>query len=303
MKLTNKHNIPPALFQVIQKQIYEPNPKVMRVTELINPPLIKNLSLKHWSEIEVDASDFLTTLLGTAGHYILSQCDEGNVATEPRLEIPIPGTDWTMKGQPDRVDKDRKKLVDYKFVSVFSYIFGQERGFEEYAAQLNMYLFMLEYLRRQGADFPEIESAELNLILRDWSKSKVGDQGYPPIPFVRVPLPIWGFQKQAEYLNRRIHVHQSQPFDECSPEEKWQRETTYAVMEKGRKSALAATYYEDGDRVPITTRAKAEQIIKERKLTTKQKNGKVYIEERPGKCVRCADWCLVRSVCPFAKGQ
>jgi len=139
----------------------------------------------------------------------------------------------------------------------------------------------------------------LNMILRDWQVSKKREDGYPKIPFVVVPIHLWGYKAQTDYINRRIHEHLTFPMKECTPEEKWQRPTTFAVMEKGRKKAMIASVYNNGVREPITSKQQALEVIKQRKLYNRYKSGTIYIQERPGRRVRCEDWCLVRSVCPF----
>lgn len=295
MQLTNKHELPRAMFQAIEREIYRPNPDLLRVTELINPPLIKTLALRHWDELVLDASDFLTTFLGTAGHYILSLFKADGVLTEHRMKVPIPGSDRMLKGTADLIVPEQGLLQDYKFVSVFSYIFGKERGFEDYTQQLNVYAWMCKEL-----GIADIERAELNMILRDWHASKRHEDNYPDVSFVRVPIHLWGYKAQTEFINQRLHLHETQADRECTPDEKWQKPTTYAIMEKGKKKALAATHYVDGVRKPFTSPQEADEVIKERKLTNRKKNGTVWVEKRPGQCVRCENWCYVSQVCPYA---
>lgn len=299
MKLTNKHNLPRAIFQAIERELYKPQEKLLRVTELIGPPLIKTLRIRHWDELVLDASDFLSTFLGTAGHYILSLFRADGVLSEHRMEVPIPDTDKVLRGTADLIVPEQGLLQDYKFVSVFSYIFGKERGFEEYTQQLNVYAWMCETV-----GIAHIERAELNMILRDWHSSKKREENYPDIPFVRVPIHLWGRKAQSEFITQRLHVHATKAEQECTPEEKWQRPTTYAIMERGKTKALAATHYVDGVRKPFTSPQEAEQAVKNLGLERRYKVYKtVWIEKRPGRCVRCEDWCSVAQVCPYARKQ
>ena len=48
MQITNSHNLPEALFNVISK-IREPIEGRISVTELIDAPLIRHLRMKHWN--------------------------------------------------------------------------------------------------------------------------------------------------------------------------------------------------------------------------------------------------------------
>jgi len=59
-------NIPDGIYQRVLANVQKPDPNILRVTELINPPLIKHLTLKYWDELRPLASEFLWSLLGSA---------------------------------------------------------------------------------------------------------------------------------------------------------------------------------------------------------------------------------------------
>ena len=70
----------------------------------------------------------------------------------------------------------------------------------------------------------------------------------------------------------------------CSPEERWDRPSTYAVMKEGRKTAVRV--FED--------KAEAEKLAAE--------NGKGFsVLERKGKSVRCESYCPCREFCSYWK--
>ena len=64
MRLTNHYDLPPAIYQAVSGMTRKPEPHVYHPTELINNPLIRFLKMRHWDELEEDASDRLWALLG-----------------------------------------------------------------------------------------------------------------------------------------------------------------------------------------------------------------------------------------------
>jgi len=267
MKTTNNFNLPATIFNAVSEE-RELKPNRLSVTDLINPPLIRQLKIKHWDEIEEDASDKLWLLLGKAVHSVLEAGAIRNSLPEQKIEVEIGG--FTVVGVPDLWDKE--VISDYKITSVYSFLLGDK---PEWEAQLNIYAFLFDY-----CGFV-VNRLEINAILRDWQKSKVKDD-YPAIPFQQVNIPLWNKEKIEKYIKERVELH-SQEGTECSPMEKWERPTTYRVMKKNRKTAVRV--FED--------QQQADDLIK----TDKD----YYLEIRKGSCVRCESYCLVRNYCPYRK--
>lgn len=75
-------------------------------------------------------------------------------------------------------------------------------------------------------------------ILRDWSKMKVmTSDNYPRKQVIMIPINRWTPQEQDKYVEDRIKLHQlaeqqGEDLMVCTPEERWRKETTYAVMKK-----------------------------------------------------------------------
>jgi hypothetical protein len=98
-----------------------------------------------------------------------------------------------------------------------------------------------------------------------------------------IPVEMWPHEKTREFIVSRIALHEAAAFatDEglapCTPEERWQKETTYAVMKPGRKSALS---------VHVSMETAQASLI-----------GGASIVARPGKSVRCASYCPVSGIC------
>jgi hypothetical protein len=274
VKITNTHKLPDAVYTAICADNYEPKPDILRVTEFVAPPLIKQLSLKHWDEMVEDASERLWALYGSAIHYAIGRFDMDNAFKEERLAITV--GDITITGQFDFF-KDGG-VEDYKMTSVWSYIFGDK---PEWTAQGNMYA---ELLREIG--FEVTKPTKFNLILRDWRRSEALQGGdYPQIPFQTIEAPLWTRDECHNYIGERLVAHLN-PAKECSDKEKWARPTTWAVMKEGNKKATKVFgKYEDA------------YVF----ISGLEKDVRKYsIIERKGSFTRCEGYCPVRQFCPYA---
>lgn len=276
--ITNKFNLPAPIYKAVSKT-YQPNPDRFSVTDLIGSALIRKLKLEHWQELTEDASERLWALLGQAVDYIISKNAEGAIVQE-KFEIPIGGV--VVVGKPDIYYPEMGAIEDWKVTSVWSFILGGKKDWEE---QLNCYAWGL---RKQGK---VVNSLKINAILRDWQKSKMlKDEDYPRIPFISKDIPLWSFEKQDEYVKEQLEYHRTCRDPVCDSEDKWEKPTTYAVMKKGRKSALRV----------LDSMEKAESWkVDKQGLEPKDSDG-LSIVERPGECTRCLNYCPVRSVCPYA---
>lgn len=296
-------DLPEIYCELIENRLYKPNPNHLSVTDLINPPLIKHLKIKYWDNdrLEVKASEFLWMIMGIAGHKVFEESGlakrvtdcinriiTGNYSlgealkeiktvvlnqpTEKKLEIEVNGT--KIKGRLDF--REFGVIRDFKFTSVWSFVHGVK---EEWIKQLNVYAFMCKKL-----GLP-VNKLIVEAILRDWSLPKTyRDNNYPKIPFVSFDITLWDIKDQYDYIADRVNVYK-QPPKECTPEEKWQKNTTYAVKKPKTKRAVRVFDTED----------EANQYIKDHPDKTYE------LEVRPGECTRCKLYCPVRKVCPFNK--
>ncbi len=277
MKLTNKHNLPEAIYNIMMRDIYQPTHSRMRVTELINAPLVKELTIKHWKGLTEDCSDGLWRLLGTSVHYILESGTPDDALGEERLNITI--GDTTISGKSDLYHNEG--IEDWKVTSVFSFLLGVK---QDWIAQLNVYKWLWE---KNG--FP-VKSLKINAILRDWQRSKAKfDPTYPQIPFLSLDVPMWNNAKITEYVFDRIAEHANKPAKECTDEQKWKRPTTYAVTKPQNKRATKV----------CSTKKEAEAYIKAK---NEEKPKDMYIIDiRQGLCAKCEDYCIVKNFCPYYK--
>ena len=86
MKITNKLNLPPAIYNAVCNDQYDNHEGVYSATTLLKDPCEIILTNRHVAEIEEDASESLYALLGSALHEVLERADEDeNEIREERL--------------------------------------------------------------------------------------------------------------------------------------------------------------------------------------------------------------------------
>jgi hypothetical protein len=270
MRITNHFNIPQAFVNAIGTP-YKPKTDSIGVTALIDSPLIRQLTIDHWDELEQDASDMIWMLLGNAVHYVLEKGAPLDAFGEEKLSVQIGNMKLT--GKSDIYHN--RGIEDYKVTSVWSFVLGVK---DAWIAQLNIYKWLWEQL-----GFP-VDTLKINAILRDWQKGKAKfDPTYPQNNTISADIPMWSTPIVTEYIFDRLAYHAINPAPECTPEEKWQRESSFAVMKGDNKRATRV----------FDTEAEAQEYAKS--------DSKYHVESRPGECVRCQDYCIVKSVCPYNK--
>ncbi len=284
--ITNINNLPEPLVKAVTRHPRKREPNCISVSELIQPPQIRALSVKHESEITEDASDRLWALLGTLLHGVLERNAQGlkDTITEEALETVILG--WTVIGHYDLSEMvlDGESLTDWKLTSVWTAIDGVKPDWE---AQLNCYA---ELIRRTGR---KVSQLQIVAVFRDWSKSKARfDPQYPQQQVRVMPVRMWGTAEVARYLENRVQLHQDAAqgiqFD-CTPAERWERPTSHALMKKGNKKAV---------RLMPSVDALAKYAL-ENNLADHEGNLKAgyFMQERPGESVRCENYCSVSQFC------
>lgn len=278
MNITNNANLPEPLVRAVTRD-RKNRPKTISITELVQPPQIRALSLRHDSELSEDAADRIWALLGTLLHKRLEHAaaDLDDHITEQELETEVLG--WRVVGHFDLSYRD-ELLTDYKLTSVWAVKDGVKREWEE---QLNLYA---ELLRRHDR---HIQQLQIVAIGRDWSQSKAKyDSSYPQQQVKVMSVPLWTPEQANEFLEERVALHQRAQVEgiwpDCTPEERWVRDTKFAVMKTGAKKAI---------RLYDTNSAA---------LTHAKDDASLYVQHRPGISVRCESYCPVSSKCPqFAK--
>lgn len=277
MIITNKMNLPETLVEAVRR--HEHRQADYSVTEILNPPRIVHLTRRHDNEIVEDASDRLWALMGRAVHYILQSGETENVLVEEYMtEEILPGV--ILSGSADLYTSEKGGTVaDFKMTSAWTIVYKSR--FKDWTAQLNSYAYMF---RKRG--FP-VHNGEIYAMLKDWNKNKaLANHDYPQHNEYTLSVPIWSFADQHNQLVQRVQYMEETkklsddqlPF--CTPEERWEQPTVYAVMKEGRKSAVKLHDSEEAARKHI-----------------KELGEKHYLEVRPGKRTRCEEYCPVAKFC------
>lgn len=287
MKITNKLNYPQAVIVAAEKQLYKPTWDNVRVSELLPGLLTKYLSIKYWDELVVDVDDLLLSMFGTSWHQYLSGWQSPNEVHNKRWYAVINGVQ--LSGETDiygfeEHNQPNAVIEDNKVTSAWAFVFGRK----EWEYQLNSYAYLV---RANGYPIHELY---INAFLRDWSQyeaMKDRQKEYPKSRFYRLQVLLWTIDMQLAFLEKRIQLHEIAKKDgnidviACTPEERWQRKESWAVKKKGRQSALRCA-----------------DTFEQAQTLAKKFKGDITIEHRPGKCVKCNSYCLVRAVCPV-KGK
>lgn len=275
MKITNKYNLPEAVYNACAR----PHPKKegrLSATDLISGPLVRELTIKHWDDLAEDASDRLWAMMGQVGHGILENNAPANSFSETKWETHYGR--WVIVGVTDIYD--RGDISDYKFTSVYSFLYGVK---PEWIKQLNVYAWQW---RQEGLP---VTGLSVMVLLRDWQTSKArNEQGYPPIPFQVVELPLWTSEEQEAYIESRVTLF-DEPAKCCTDEERWKKADVYAVKKKGNKTARGGKL--------CTSQTEADGFI------SSNPEQKWEIEFRQGGYRKCEGYCLVSKFCPYMKTE
>ena len=280
MKLTNKFNIPQTFVNVLERPTYTKGKAHLSVTQLINSPKIVALTQKFDADLEQDVSDMVWSIFGTAIHGVLEHGKDENHIVEERLHATLDG--WRISGAIDLQIKDDAGLSirDYKTTSAW----GVMNEKVEWEQQLNIYAWLVETVKKT----PIIDIGVV-AIIRDWSRRDAAkNENYPPAPVKEIPIRLWTYEEQTTYIKHRIGLHSACEFametDEdlplCTPEEMWERPTTWAIKKVGG------------------VRAKSVHDTEESMLKALEIAGPAYeIEVRPGSRTRCESFCPVNTYC------
>ena len=256
------------------------------VTSLLKGTMQSILERRYADVVEQDVSEMVWAIFGTAVHSILEKGKETDTQLkENKIVIDI-DDEYKLSGIFDLYDESTKTVTDYKTGSVWKVIFDE---WDDYRKQLLMYAYML---RTIGF---ECEKGEIVLLLKDHSKTKAKtDANYPdaPVYVKRFYFSEDDFEEIEKFIYskfeelKRCEQLSDDEIPPCTPEERWHKGDTWAVMKEGRKTAIKVfDDFLDADKY-------CESI---------NLDGKHYIQFREGKDSKCDEYCNVAEHCPFYK--
>jgi len=279
MLITNKHNLPQTFVNIMKRPTYSKGRAHLSATELINSPRIVQLRKEHEDKLETDVTDMVWSIFGTAIHGVLEHGKDDNHLVEERLNAEVSG--WKISGAIDLqiINQDGSITInDYKTCSVWSVM--NEKIDWEY--QLNIYAWLVEKVKKVP-----VRNIEIVAIIRDWSRREASlRETYPDAPIKVIPIRLWPFEEREQFIMARVTEHSNAMFDfelgsdlpECTPDQMWEKQTSYAVKKKGGKKA---TNVFDNE---AEAQAKATELGYE-------------IEVRKGERTRCEKFCQVNKFC------
>lgn len=286
--LTNKLNLPEPILRAAERELYSNGEGVRySVTELLKPPRMAALQRLYADAIVEDVADNIWSILGRIGHGILeaSGAPITGAILEERLYADVLGV--RISGAMDHtVLLPTGCLDDYKFTNVYAVSHGLKREWEQ---QLNIYAWL------RGLHGQTVERLRVVAILRDWLISRaraaaLSGASYPQLQVVTLDVPLWPFEETQAFVEERVREHLAadawaadaysnpsaalvEPL--CTDEDRWTRPTRYALMKKGRKTAVKL--YDTNEEAQMVANAAPGQ----------------YVELRGGEPVRCIDYCTV----------
>lgn len=261
MKIKNRNDLPEVFVNAIERE-YKYTDNRYSVTELLSGAREVNLKRKHYNDLEIDPSDCVDLIIGTAVHSYLESFDKTNKA-EIKLEVKV--GNYTLVGVIDFLDEKERAIVDYKTISPFKIKFND---FEDWRLQGLIYAWM----SLQKGYY--VDKLKFYGILKTKDRD-IDTRIYPWIYEITtqdlIDIEMYINDKLTKIANNEL----------CSPSERWARPTTYAVMKNGRKTALRV----------LETMQEAEDY--------KLNKGGDYIETREGIDVKCCEYCSVKEYCTY----
>jgi hypothetical protein len=286
--VSNLYGLPQPLVEALTPERRRPVPGRFGVTTLIDSPLRRILTMRHYDSIEEDVSENIWALLGKMGHKVLEQ---NKLVSEVRLEKDLFGA--KIVGVVDYSEDGT--VIDFKFTSVWAAIFASEKS--EWNQQLQIYGYLVQSVGKP------VTNLENWLILRDWNvrEKQRSSGGYPEIPFKQIKYDLWPSEAVEAFISERVSLHLKAEKIACganlgvlwtipeefwcTPIERWEKPTKWAVKKAGVEKAVRV----------VDTESAAEEI----KQKENERTGKAhFIEVRPGEQVRCISYCSLSAFCP-----
>ena len=282
MKVTNKMNLPQAIVDAVsverhnQKGSYSATTLLKSETETL-------LTNRHFDEIEVDASDSVWQIWGTAVHSIFEK-QKDNSFKEEFFSVKVSNS--TVTGRVDNYDLENEILADFKTCAVWKIIYND---FDDWYKQGMIYSWLM---KQNGLN---VKKCKFLALIKDHSKSKAMiDASYP-----QSPIYVYEFDVTENALSEievfikdkiaKLEENENTPDNElkgCNKEERWATDPKFAVMKQGRKSAIKL----------FDSKEEAEKNM--------SALGGTYIEERKGEDKKCDNgYCNVCKWCPYFQNK
>lgn len=285
MKITNKYNLPQALVDLIKNSQFGHAEKCYSATTILNPTRFIILNRRHNDEIEIDASQCINQVLGTATHSLIEKFDKTGFA-EIYLKEEI-RDDYFLTGKCDLYDEVNFALVDYKTANVWKIKFSD---FDDWRRQGLIYAWLLI---KKGH---YVERIRFHALLKDWTarEKRLADmkgEFYPESQVYTYELKI----TSTDLVEIEKFIRDK--FDELIEAEKLSDDD---LLDCGKKD----TWY-TGDKFAVygTNKNKAMRVFDTYEEANDYLNNKggVEIVARKGEYRKCQDYCECCKFCKYYK--
>ena len=280
MKVTNNLNLPMAFVNAVSVERHN-KPNCYSATTLNKGAKETILQERHWDSLEVDASDSVWAVFGTAVHAILENSKDDNFHEE---KFSVKVSESTVTGIVDSFDLENGVINDWKTASVYKVMSGD---FSDWYNQGMTYAWLL---KKSGL---EVKRCRFVAMLKDFSKTKSRiTANYPT-----APVYIYQFDVTAEMLEeaekrivakvKELESYKDLSDDEippCLKSERWTQDEKWAVMKDGRKTAVKLFDDENSALNYAETLGKG-----------------YYVQFREGVDRKCLDYCPCREFCSHYK--
>ena len=282
MKITNKKNLPDALVEAITTHRHN-DPGRLSATTLLKGTKEIILTDRHWDDLEEDVEDRIWALVGTTMHKVLEK--EGkNDFSEEFMSSEVDGI--TVTGRIDNYNLETEVVTDWKSVSVFKILF---QDFESWRQQGLIYAWLLH---KNGF---VVKTCRFVAIIKDHRKREARRKpSYPQTPLYVYQFDVTpeGLEEIEVYIKNKIALFKQQEdladddIPPCTPEERWDKPTKYAVKKEGRKSAVRVLDIEEMAQKMAADLGKGHSV-----------------EIRPGESTRCMEYCSCCEFCDYYRNH
>jgi hypothetical protein len=270
MKVRNTHGLPQALVDAVSMVVPPEERREgadISVTEMLGPPRIKQLKDKHWDEVDIDASDRMHAVMGTAIHSMIARTPYTMSAV--RLFARWQGLErfWTVSGEFDLLEDGF--LWDFKPLRAAAVFDGPK---PEWVEQLNVYRLLCLDNRIKVVGLKAVP------YIRDYTPvERYRNKRYPAASMIAMDVPMWSVERARAFVQYRLSAHE-EVMPECTNDERWAKPHEYALMAEGGKRAVAL-YAKKED-------AEAQALARMAALRKK-----FYVQERQQESLRCKHYC------------
>jgi hypothetical protein len=203
-----------------------------------------------------------------------------NDFTEQKMSFPV--GDITVTGRLDYYDMKHGIICDYKTAPVWKVMYND---FSDWRMQGMIYGWLL---RKNNF---EAEKCQFIALLKDHSKTEASrDRQYPqqPVYIYEFDITLLNLLKIDTFVKEKVREYvrclelKDNDIPPCTPDERWEKATKYAVKKEERKRAVRV----------LDDKEAAEEMA--------AKLGKGhYVESRPGESTKCRSYCLCHRFCNY----